>query len=163
MKSARLLLLLTFLFATAFAQQTMRPDGMGGWVIQDQSGCGGLFGAAQGACIANQQRLMQQQIQQQQQILQQQQFLQQQQLENQRLQNELLRRKLQQEPPVDYSQTPEFRDWLSENQWYGADRAKTEFALLYAKQLRQERPDLIGRPFFDAVSAKVNDTFGASR
>jgi hypothetical protein len=31
-----------------------------------------------------------------------------------------------------------------------------------AKQLQREQPDLIGRPFLDVLSAKVNDTFGAS-
>jgi len=41
------------------------------------------------------------------------------------------------------------------------DYAKTAFAMRYAKQLQQERPDLVGRPFLDAVSDKVRDTFGA--
>ncbi|WP_206957037.1 hypothetical protein [Trinickia acidisoli] len=144
---------------TVFAQQTIRPDGAGGWVVQDTGGCGGLFGAAQGACIAEQQREQQQQAQQQQ-------LIQQQQIENQRLQNELLRRQLEQQSStgqVDYSKTPEFRSWQAANPWFGSDRPKTEFALLYAKQLRQERPDLVGRAFFDAVSAKVAEVFNAKK
>lgn len=173
MKSIPLVILLAMFSVTAFADQTMRPDGMGGWIINDTSGCGGLWGAAQGSCIANQQAMQLQQLQQQR--LQQQQLLQQQQqIENQRLQNELLRKKLEQEqstnpskpqesPQVDYSKSPEFQNWLSDNPWYGSDRAKTEFALLYAKQLRQERAELIGRPFFDAVSMKVNETFGVAK
>jgi len=32
----------------------------------------------------------------------------------------------------------------------------------YAKQLQQERPDLVGRPFLDAISVKVKDTFPAA-
>lgn len=103
-----------------------------------------------------------------QQQAQRQQLLQQQQIENQRLQNELLQRQLErQEPPSsaqrnDPPQTPEFRNWLAENPWFDHDRPKTEFALLYARQLRQQRPDLVGRPFFDAVSAKVAEVFDAN-
>ena len=146
-----------------------------------QGGCSGLYGFAQGACIAEQQRLQQQQqmlLQQQyqqqqleqQRFQQQQQILQQQQIENQRLQNEILKKKLEQEQAAaqqtpqtaqpDYSKTPEFQAWLSANQWFGKDRAKTEYALLYAKQLRQDHPELLGKPFFDNVSAKVMETFG---
>jgi hypothetical protein len=33
----------------------------------------------------------------------------------------------------------------------------------YAKQLQREQPDLVGRPFLDAVSDKVRDTFGANK
>jgi hypothetical protein len=31
----------------------------------------------------------------------------------------------------------------------------------YTKQLQRERPDLSGRDLLDALSAKVNETFGA--
>ena len=170
MKSISLVLFLALLSGTLSAQQRVRPDGIGGWIVEDTGGCGGLFGAARGICVAEQQRMQQQQLQQQQQ---QQQILQQQQIENQRLQNEILRRRLEQEQAatqsrqqaaqVDNSTSPEFRNWQSANPWYGRDRARTEFALLYAKQLRQERPDLIGRPFFDAVTAKVEEVFSAGK
>jgi hypothetical protein len=92
----------------------------------------------------------------------------QQQLENMRLQNELLQKQLQQDKSVnlpvrasatDYSRAAEVKSWKSENPWYGRDYAKTQFAMRYAKQLQQEQPDLVGRPFLDAVSAKVSDTF----
>ena len=166
MKKILQIILLILISSTSIAQQRMRPDGMGGWVIEDTSGCGGLFGAAQGACLAEQQNMQQQQIWQQQ-------IIQQQQIENQRLQNEILRNRLEQEqsarqppqiaPQVDNSKNPEFLAWQSENQWFGKDKAKTEFALLYAKQLRQDRPDLLGRPFFDAVTVKVNQTFGTKK
>lgn len=152
------LTLAVFLFATtAFSQQTIHPDGRGGWVVEDTGGCGGLYGAAQGACIADQQRAQQQQLIRQQ-------LIQQQQIENQRLQNELLRQQLERQSSagqVESSITPEFRSWQVANPWFGSDRPKTEFALLYAKQLRQERPNLIGRAFFDVVSAKVAEVFGA--
>ena len=95
-------------------------------------------------------------------------------IRQQQLNNELLQRKLEQErmsgqpPPqqsarVDYTATPEFQTWQAENPWFGTDRARTEFAVLYAKQLRQERPDLAGRPFLDTVTAKIRATFGDTR
>jgi len=159
MKRISALLSLTLFTVTVLAQQTIRPDGMGGWVVDDTGGCGGLFGVARGVCIADQQRAQPQQGRQQQ-------IIQQQQIENQRLQNELLRRQLEQQSSagqVDYSSTPEFRSWQAANPWFGSDRPKTEFALLYAKQLRQEHPELIGRAFFDVVSAKVAEVFNAKK
>jgi len=149
---------------------------------QQADPCGGLAGFALGQCRGDQQKLQQQQLEQLQQQLQQQQERQKQlddqerqiqdQLENMRLQNEILRKQLENEksanqpaqpPATDYSKTPELKSWKSDNPWFGSDYAKTEFAMRYAKQLRQERPDLSGRAFFDAISAKVNETFGAKK
>jgi hypothetical protein len=93
-------------------------------------------------------------------------------LENMRLQNELLQKQLAHEKSVnqsvqrsvaDYSKTPEVQSWRSENPWFGTDYARTEFATRYAKQLQREQPDLVGRPFLDAVSEKVTDTFGTGK
>jgi len=39
------------------------------------------------------------------------------------------------------------------------DRARTEYALLYAKDLHLEQPELAGRPFLNAVSARVKEIF----
>jgi small-conductance mechanosensitive channel len=148
--------------------------------------CAGLVGSALGQCRGDQQRIQQQrleqQLAQQQKQLQQQQQQQsqlaeqqrqmQQQMENMRLQNDLLQKQLEHDrsviQPVQTSATDnlknqELRSWKSENPWYGRDYAKTEYAMRYAKQLQQERPDLVGRAFLDAVSAKVGDTFAASR
>ena len=149
---------------------------------QQADPCTGLAGSALAQCRGEQQKLQQQQLEQQQAQLQQQQERQnqlaeqqrqmQQQLENMRLQNELLQKQLEHDKsanqPVqgsatDYSKTPEIKSWKSDNPWFGTDYAKTDFAMRYAKQLQRERPDLVGRPFLDAVSAKVSDTFGASK
>jgi small-conductance mechanosensitive channel len=168
MKLYLLVLSLAAFPATIFAQQA--------------DPCAGLVGSALGQCGGDQQKLQQQQLEhrleQQQKQLQQQQQQQsqlaeqqremQQQLENMRLQNELLQKQLQQDKSVnlpvrasatDYSRAAEVKSWKSENPWYGRDYAKTQFAMRYAKQLQQEQPDLVGRPFLDAVSAKVSDTF----
>jgi TolA-binding protein len=153
---------------------------------QQADPCAGLAGVALGQCQGNQQKLLRQQLDQQQQQIQTQQERQnhldqqqrqiQQQLENMRLQNEILRNQMDQEksanqsaqpPDKDYSKTPELKTaelkgWKSDNPWYGSDYAKTQFAMRYARQLQQERPDLVGRPFLDAISAKVRDTFPAA-
>jgi hypothetical protein len=142
--------------------------------------CAGLWGFALGQCRANQQKLQQQQQSQQQEALEQQaaqqridqqrrqdqdeqqRQIQNQQLENLKLQNEILHKQLDQTKPQSPENSPEFKSWQAANPWFGSDKAKTEFAVLYAKQLRQDQPDLVGRRFWDAVTAKVGDTFGSS-
>jgi TolA-binding protein len=168
MKSYLLALSLAACPATIYAQQA--------------DPCAGVTGSALGQCRGDQQRLQQQQIERQQEELQQQQERQnqlaeqqrkmQQQLENMRLQNELLQNQLEHEKsanqPVQrsvtgYSKPEEIKSWRSDNPWYGIDYAKTAFAMRYAKQLQREQPDLVGRPFLDAVSEKVRDTFGTGK
>jgi hypothetical protein len=153
---------------------------------QQADPCAGLAGSALGQCRGdqqkNQQSQLEQQLKQQQELLRQQQERQnqlaeqqrqmQQQFENMRLQNELLQKQLDHDrsatqavkaSATDYSKSPEIKSWKSDNPWYGTDYAKTQFAMRYAKQLQQEQPDLVGRPFLDAVSEKVRGTFGASK
>jgi cephalosporin hydroxylase len=64
---------------------------------------------------------------------------------------------------TDYSKTTEVKSWKTDNPWFGTDYAKTDFAMRYAKQLQRQQPDLVGRPFLDAVSEKVRDRFGADK
>ncbi len=149
---------------------------------QSPDSCVGLTGDLLGQCRAKQQQLQQQQLEGLQRQIQEQQERQRQlddqqrqirdQLESMRLQNESLRQQIEREkstnppalpPPTDYSKTAEAKSWRSDNPWYGSNYAKTEFAIRYAKQLEHDRPDLVGRPFLDAISAKVNETFGASK
>ena len=154
---------------------------------QQTDPCAGLAGVALGQCQGNQQKLLRQQLDQQQQQIQTQQERQnqldrqqrqiQQQLESMRLQNESLRKQLDldksanqaaQPAAAGNSKTPEInpselKSWKSDNPWYGTDYARTQFAMRYTKQLQQERPDLVGRPLLDAISAKVRDTFPAAR
>jgi hypothetical protein len=94
------------------------------------------------------------------------------QLENMRLQNELLQKQLEHEKSAsspgqravtENAKTAEVKSWKSDNPWFGVDYAKTALAMRYAKQLQREQPDLVGRPFLDAVSAKVEEKFGASK
>jgi TolA-binding protein len=121
--------------------------------------------------LAQQQQQLQQQQERQNQLNEQQQEFQQQ-LNNMRHQNELLRNQLEHEksakqtaqlPATDHSKPGELKSWKADNPWFGSDYAKTQFAVHYAKQLQKERPDLVGRPFLDAITAKVRDTFAVSK
>lgn len=124
---------------------------------------------------------MQQQIQQQQQQLSEQQaqlqqqreqlVQQQQQLMNQQEQSRRMLTEQSRRQPAAIDATPEETEeakreqgqtWRAENAWFGSDYARTQFATRYARQLQKDQPLLRGRPFLDAISAKVRETFGAS-
>jgi len=144
--------------------------------------CAALDGPALALCRNNQQtvRLQQQlekQLQQQQERqdqLDKQQHEVQQQLENMRLQNETLRKQLELETanqaarPVATSATTltaasknqDLKTWKAANPWFGTDYPRTQFAMRYIKQLQKDRPELVGRDLLDAVSTKVNETYG---
>jgi TolA-binding protein len=123
--------------------------------------------------LAQQQEQLKQQqeqlTQQQQQFVRQQQQLQQQQEAQKQLKEQELKQleheKSANQPvqaaATDYSKRQEVKSWKADNPWFGSDYARTQFAMRYARQLQQERPDLVGRPFLDAVAAKVRDQFGA--
>lgn len=154
--------------------------------------CAGLTGSALDQCRADlqarqdeklenlQERLQQQQARQQQ--LDEQQRQMQAQMQQMRLDNDALRKQLASpkaaDPPAKPAATAnskvvamkhaglsgaEFKQWKSENPWYGSDYEKTAFATRYSKELERERPELVGRPLLDAIAAKVNETFGAPK
>ena len=164
MKPVCLLLLLSVVSGAVCAEQT--------------DSCAGLEGSALNQCRSNQQTLRLQQLEQQ---LQQQQERQnqldrqqretQQQFESLRQQNDSLRKQMEREATnqparpqtagaVDPSRNQDLRSWKAENPWFGADYARTQFAMRYIKELQQERPELAGRELLDAVSAKTNEAFG---
>jgi len=136
--------------------------------------CAQMAGAALNQCRSDQQALRQQQLERQlqqqeqrQNQLDQQQRDVQQQLESMRLQNEALRKELRetasqpaQPAATDYPKSAELKNWKADNPWFGSDYARTQFAMRYARQLQQERPDLTGRALLDALSTKVNEQFG---
>jgi TolA-binding protein len=153
---------------------------------QTDNNCAGMEGADLTQCRSNQQTLrlqarLEQQLQQQQERqneLDKQQREVQQQLDTMRLENENLRKQVERQAasqparPVatnsmdsakglDASKSMDLKNWRAENPWFGSDYPKTQFAMRYIKQLQKERPDLAGRELLDALSAKVNETFGA--
>lgn len=142
--------------------------------------CAGLEGTGLTQCRSNQQTMrlqerLEQQLQQQterQNQLDDQQREVKQQLESLRLQNESLRKQLEREAanqtarPVvavstNSSNSADLKSWRADNPWFGSDYARTQFAMRYLNQLQKERPDLAGRDLLDALSTKVNETFGA--
>jgi hypothetical protein len=136
-------------------------------------------------CRSNQQTLrlqerLEQQLQQQQERqneLDKQQREVQQQLENMRLENQNLRKQLEREmaeqparPVVTVAtdaskssniKSADIKSWKADHPWFGTDYARTQFAMRYVDQLQQQRPDLTGRELLDALSTKVDETFGA--
>jgi ABC-type phosphate transport system auxiliary subunit len=140
--------------------------------------CAGLEGTGLSQCRSTQQTLRQQERLEQQLQLQQerqneldkQQREVQQQLETMRLENESLRKQLERDKanqavgsvPVatTAARNAELKSWKADNPWYGTDYAKTQFATRYVKQLQKDHPDLAGRELLDAVSLKVDETFG---
>jgi septal ring factor EnvC (AmiA/AmiB activator) len=166
MKPVCLLLFLSVFSGAICAQQT--------------DTCAGLEGTGLTQCRSNQQTLRQQErlefeLQQQQERqnqLDKQQREVQQQLESLRVQNESLRKQLEREAAnqsarpgatgsTDSSKNQDAKNWKADNPWYGSDYPRTQFASRYIKQLQKERPDLAGRELLDAVSTKVDETFGA--
>src|SRR5487761_2348567 len=93
-----------------------------------------------------------------------------QQFDNREVQNELLpQRSGQEQDPRqaprqnrqgDSSVDAVMRNWRADNPWFDVDKPRIAFAVLYAKQLRQEQPNLLGRPFLDAISSRILEVFG---
>jgi hypothetical protein len=148
---------------SALAQQSVSAnyDSLGSWHPMDPGACTAIYGGGRELCLADMYRMQQDQKIQQQQVA-----LQRAQEETQKLRNELLRRELAQAPSAaapttaaDFATVPGFASWHAENRWFGSDRARTEYALLYAKDLRQEQPSLAGTLFLNALSARVKEVF----
>ncbi|TLY75421.1 MAG: hypothetical protein E6K43_05285 [Gammaproteobacteria bacterium] len=167
MKTIASMAILLGFAGTAVAQESVSPYRLGSWVPRDTNSCDTIYGDGRQLCLADRYH-----IQQEDKAREQQGSLQRAQEENQRLRNELLRRELAQPgspstasptSTVDFASIPGFASWRAENRWFGADRARTEYALLYAKDLRLEQPDLTGRPFLNALSARVREIFASGK
>ena len=163
---ASMAMLLSFA-GTALAQESVSADRLGSWAPRDTNSCDTIYGDARQLCLADRYHIQQDATAREQQG-----SLQRAQEENQRLHNELLRRELAQAPSpsaanptsaTDFASLAGFAGWRAENRWFGVDRARTEYALLYAKDLHLEQPELAGRPFLNAVSARVKEIFASGK
>ena len=162
---ASIAILLSFA-GTTLAQESVSADRLGSWLPRDANACDTIYGSGRELCLADRYQIQQFEKAQNQQV-----SLQHEQEENQRLRNELLRRELARTPSqsgatptsADFASIAGFASWHAENRWFGPDRARTEYALLYAKDLRQEQPDLTGRPFLNALSARVKEIFASNK
>lgn len=159
------IILLSVASSAAVAQegvaQSVTPDRLGAWAPGEGNSCETIYGRGRELCLADRYRMHQQEQAQDDRAA-----LERAQAENQRLNNELLRHALARTQAAaaatsaaDLGATPGFADWQTENRWFGSDRARTEYARLYAKELRQEQPGLSGRAFLEAVSARVKELF----
>jgi hypothetical protein len=166
MKTIASIVLLVGACAPAFGQESptrsVTTDRLGSWAPRDSNSCDTIYGEGRQLCLADRFRMHQEQ-QAKDALL----ALQSAQVENLRLHSEVLRLQLSrtQSAPsaADIAATPGFVNWQTENRWFGSDRARTEFALLYAKDLRQEQPELNGRSFLNALSARVNEVFAPAK
>jgi len=145
--------------------QSVPAERLGTWAPRDANSCDTIYGDGRQLCLADRYRMHLEQQAHDQQIA-----LQRAQAENLRLHNELLRHELASVQPAgaapstaELSSTPGFDVWQTENRWFGSDHARTEYALLYAKDLRQVQPELTGRPFLNALSARVRDVFSPAK
>lgn len=167
MKTIASLVMVLSVCASAYAQQSptqsVTADRLGSWSPRDTNSCDTIYGEGRQLCLADRYRMSQEQLAGEDRAA-----LQRAQVENLRLHNELLRQQLtrtQSPAPsaADLAATPGFANWQTENRWFGSDRARTEYALLYAKDLRREQPELNGRPFLNALSVRVNEVFAPAK
>ena len=167
MKTIIFMLTLLGIPGSAFGQESVSSDRIGSWLPQDPNGCYAVYGTARTQCLSDRYYM-----QQGEKALEQQVSLQKALEENQRLRSELLRREVAQaaSQPVtptalaaDFASIPGFESWHPANRWFGSDRARTEYAILYAKALHAEQPDLAGRALLDALSLRVREIFAGTR
>lgn len=163
MKAIASIILLSFA-GSALAQESVNAEQLGSWAPRNASSCNSIYGDGRQLCLADRYHM-----QQDQEARDEQSFLQRAQAENQQLSSALLVRELTAAAPAtpltsaDIALVPGYLAWQTENRWYGADRARTEYAVLYAKELHQQQPDLAGRPFLNALSARVKEVFAPSK
>lgn len=169
MKTVARIVILMCIAGGAVAQESpvrsVTPDRLGTWAPRDANACDSIYGDGRQLCLADRYRMHREQQGQDDEAA-----LQRAQAEHLRLQNELLRRELVRvqaaaiaPSAAELAATPGFLSWQSENRWFGSDHARTEFALLYAKDLRQAQPELGGRTFLNALSTRVREVFTASK
>jgi hypothetical protein len=165
MKLIASIVILVGVSGSAAAQESptrsVTTDRLGTWAPRDAFACDTIYGDGRQLCLADRYRM-----QHEQQTRDVESALMRVQAENLRLHNELLQIELARvqgtaaaPSSAELATTPGFAAWQTENRWFGPDRARTEYALLYAKDLRQQQPELSGRPFLNALSARVRAVF----
>ena len=169
MKLITSMVILIGVSSSAAAQESptrsVTTDRLGTWAPRDAYACDTIYGDGRQLCLADRYRMTRDQ-----QAHEVDTALARVQAENLRLHNELLQIELARVQGTtaapsasELATTPGFAGWQTENRWFGADHARTEFALLYAKDLRQQQPDLSGRPFLNALAARVKDVFAPAK
>lgn len=60
----------------------------------------------------------------------------------------------------DFTQEPWFKEWNTDNPWFGQDQERTEYAAFAAQQVQRSNPNLRHREFLDEVGRRVEKVFG---
>jgi len=164
MKLITSIVILIGVSSSAVAQESptrsVTTDRLGTWAPREGYACDTIYGDGRQLCLADRYRMTRDQ-----QTHEADTALARVQAENLRLHNELLQIELARFQSTaapsasELATTPGFAGWQNENRWFGEDHARTEFALLYAKDLHQQQPQLSGRPFLNALSARVREVF----
>ena len=66
------------------------------------------------------------------------------------------------EPQGNDGLSPDFKEWLSENTWFGQDKKKTKEITRIAEDLREDGSELMGKDFFDECVRVWEEKNGAS-
>ena len=62
--------------------------------------------------------------------------------------------------PNDFTKTPEWKEWVAANPWFGTDKRKTALSLGIADDLRSNGEKAVGRAFFEKVTEELNTMLG---
>ena len=77
----------------------------------------------------------------------------------QKQQNERQERQASQPPEQNPDQIPAFKNWASQNNWYGSDQARTDYAISIAEKVAQiHNADTYA--FYDTIGREVERRFG---
>lgn len=64
---------------------------------------------------------------------------------------------------TNWTDQPEWKQWVQENPWFGQDNRRTNYAMAVAADLKRQNPGLGGRALLDKVSEEVEATFEPNR
>ena len=62
--------------------------------------------------------------------------------------------------PTDFTKTPEWKEWVEANPWFGSDKRRTALSLGIADDLRSSGEKAVGKAFFDKVTEELNTMLG---
>lgn len=54
---------------------------------------------------------------------------------------------------------PQLQTWIDTNEWFGSDRRMTKIANTLGEDIREEFPNLIGKPFLDKLDEALREEF----
>lgn len=61
--------------------------------------------------------------------------------------------------PASNKPDPVLQAWLDQNDWFGSDKRMTRICNSIGEDLREDYPDLVGKPFLDKLSEEIEKEF----